>query len=249
VEGIFRVGKQPAANVTLNFNTDTMHSYGEGAPNIFTQHETTTAADGSFVFDRVLPGKGRIGRRIVFMVDDGATEVASSKMASLQLDAGESTHLELGGDGRAVVGRLAPPAGHHEKVLWNFAMIRMRAALDQPKAAEPPADVQNDRERYQAWWKEWTATEAGKAWRAEYKAYEARREAAPYFTASVARDGSFRIDDVPPGDYSLDVDLNGHAPIRLSAHRVSVPPIEAEHAGQPLDLGPIPMIFAFPVFK
>ena len=136
VEGVFRVGEQPAANVTLNINSATMHSYGDGAPNISTEHETTTAADGTFVFDRVLPGEGRIGRRIVFMVDDGATEVTSSKMVSLQLEEGETARIELGGDGRAVVGRLAPAAGHNEKVLWNFAMIRMRAALEQPKSAE-----------------------------------------------------------------------------------------------------------------
>jgi uncharacterized GH25 family protein len=237
IGGVFRVGQNPAANVTLNINTNTMHSYGEDLPSIFTHHETTTGANGSFVFERVLPGKGRIGRRIVFMVDDGATEVTSSKMVSLQLEAGETTHIELGGDGRAVVGRLAPPAGHNANVLWNFAMIRMRAALDQPKPAEPPADEQNDRERYQAWWKEWTATEEGKAWRTKYEAYETQRDAAPYFTASVARDGSFRIDDVPAGDYALDVDLSGRAPIRLSNYRVSVPTIETEQPDQPIDLG------------
>jgi hypothetical protein len=237
VEGVFRVGPYPTAGVTLNINTNTMHSYGKDVPSIFTQHETTTGTDGRFVFSRALPGNGRIGRRIVFMVDDGATEVTSSKMVSIQLQAGQTMRIDLGGDGRAVVGRLAAPAGHDVKVLWNFAMIRMRAELNPPDSPKPPVDVANDRERYQAWRTEWTATEEGKAWRAKYEAYETERDAAPYFTASVARDGSFRIDDVPAGDYQLDVDLNGRVPIRLSNYRVSLSSIEAEQSGQPVDLG------------
>jgi hypothetical protein len=237
VEGIFRVGRQPAANVTLNINTMAMHSYGDGVPNIFTEHETTTAADGTFVFDRVLPGKGRIGRRIIFMVDDGATEVTSSKMVALSLKAGETARIELGGDGQAVAGRLAPSAGHNEKVLWNFAMIRMRARHQQPKPPTPPADVENNRERYQAWWKEWSATSEGQAWRAEYDVYQKQREASPYFTASVSRDGSFRIDDVPPGNYSLDVDLNERAKMRLNDYHISVPSGDAGNGEQPFDLG------------
>jgi hypothetical protein len=171
------------------------------------------------------------------MVDDGATEVTSSKRLSLQLEAGQSAHLELGGDGRAVVGRLAPPAGQDEKVLWNFAMIRMRAELNPPDSPKPPIEVASDQERYQAWRKEWAATEEGKAWRAKYEAYETQRDAAAYFTASVARDGSFRMDDVSPGDYALDVDLNGRAALRLSNYRVSVPAIAVEQPHQSIDLG------------
>ena len=65
VEGTFRVGKTPAANVPITLDVtrpalvrETMYR------SIFTQHEATTGPDGRFVFERVIPGSGRIGRRI-----------------------------------------------------------------------------------------------------------------------------------------------------------------------------------------
>jgi hypothetical protein len=236
VEGVFRVGSKPIPRVRLHISTDAIHSYGDDVPRIFTQHETTTGADGSFVFERVFPGEGRIGREIIYMVDEGAMEVASSKMVPVELIAGETTRIELGGDGRPVTGSLAPPEDHTDEVLWGFARIHITAGR-QPKSPQAPADVQNDRERYQAWWREWSGTDEGKAWHAAYKEYRNRREASPYFNVSVDRDGSFRIDDVPPGEYTLSVDMNERPIGRLTDRSFEVPPDEGDHTGEPVDLG------------
>ena len=85
--------------------------YGKDVPQISSEHEVTTGPDGRFAFDRVIPGRGRIGRGITFMVDDGATEVTSSCMIAADFPAGKTTHIDLGGTGRAVIGRLRPPEG------------------------------------------------------------------------------------------------------------------------------------------
>ncbi|HEX2476401.1 MAG TPA: carboxypeptidase-like regulatory domain-containing protein, partial [Lacipirellulaceae bacterium] len=90
VEGLFRVGAETVPRVRLHINIHGMDSYGDDVPHIYTQHDTTTDANGSFVFERVLPGEGRIGREIIYMVDEGATEVASSKMMPLELAPGET---------------------------------------------------------------------------------------------------------------------------------------------------------------
>ena len=45
------------------------------------------------------------------MVDDGATEVTSSCMIAADFPAGKTAHIDLGGTGRAVVGKLRPPEG------------------------------------------------------------------------------------------------------------------------------------------
>jgi hypothetical protein len=236
VEGVFRVGSEPAPRVTLSINSNAIDSYGEDVPRIFTQHETTTQDDGSFVFDRVFPGEGRIGRDIVYMVNEGATEVTSSKMVPIELAAGETARIELGGDGRPVTGSLAPPEGHADEVLWNFARIHITAGR-QPKSPQAPADVQNDRQRYQAWWREWSGTDEGKAWHADYKGYRKQRETSPYFNVSVDRDGNFRIDDVPPGEYALSVDMDEHAIGLLRDHPFTVPPSDVDQAREPVDLG------------
>ena len=95
-------------------------------------------------------------------VDDGATEVTSSCMIAANFPAGETVHIDLGGTGRPVVGKLQPPAGFTGKVRWNFALVT--ASPTQPERAD-----------------------------------------GPYLTATVDRDGKFRIDDVPAGHYSLSV--------------------------------------------
>src|SRR5262249_9741773 len=58
------------------------------------------------------------------------------------------------------------------------------------------------------------------------------------FTATVDKDGSFRIDDVPPGDYALSADFfQGPRDGRLPDHNFTVPPPAVDLSEKPLDLG------------
>jgi hypothetical protein len=59
----------------------------------------------------------------------------------------------------------------------------------------------------------------------------------PYITASVGRDGSFRIDDMPAGEYLLSVRFDRDAVGRISDLRFRVPPADQQPADQPIDLG------------
>ena len=77
---------------------------------------------------------------------------------------------------------------------------------------------------------------AWKAWVAASQANERLREASPHFRASVSRDGTFRIDDVPDGDYTLTVRSSRHAAGNLPSRRFSVPK-DGTNADHPLDLG------------
>ncbi len=197
VEGTFRVGKTPAANVRMTLNVAGRDAYGDDVPHIFTHHDVTTGPDGRFVFERVIPGHGSIGRRIMLTVNDGAADVTSSCMIAADFPAGKTVHIDLGGTGQAVVGKLQLPEGTHEKIRWNFALVVL-------------------------------ATEGA----------EVRQEGV-YITATVGRDGRFRIDDVPAGDYGLAATLDREKGGRfmLRNHRITVPPTKEGVPAQPVQPG------------
>jgi hypothetical protein len=195
VEGTFRIGKAPAANVAIGLDVARLDSFGNDAPRIFSQHRSASGPDGRFVFERVIPGRGWIGRSILLMADQGAMEVTSSCRIAASFPAGQTVHIDLGGTGRAVVGKLQPPAGFPGKVRWNFALIHAQS--------DAPEDRANS----------------------------------PYLTATVDRDGKFRIDDVPAGNYSLSLRFDRDDAGRLDHHRFAVPPTQEAESPQPVDLG------------
>ena len=90
-------------------------------------------------------------------VNDGAADVTSSCMIAANFPAGKTVHIDLGGTGRPVVGKLRPPEGFQGKVRWNFALVT--AMSDQAET----------------------------------------RATSPSLTATIDRDGRFRMDDVPAG--------------------------------------------------
>lgn len=59
-------------------------------------------------------------------VDDGALEATSACLVRANFPAGKTTHFDLGGNGRRVVGRLHPPPGFGGPVLWNFAHVQVQ---------------------------------------------------------------------------------------------------------------------------
>ena len=62
---------------------------------------------------------------------------------------------------------------------------------------------------------------------------------ASYFDAAIGTDGGFRIDDLPPGDYSLSLFLSQTKVGQLHNYPVTVPAGTANDAAKPIDLGEI----------
>lgn len=129
VEGTFRVGKNPAAGVPITIMSELISSYGDGVPHISTQQQATSGQDGTFVFERILPGRARIGRDLKLHVD-GALQAASSCLLTAKFTAGATTLIDLGGGGRSVVGKLRPAARFRGTVNWGFALIDVTPHAD-----------------------------------------------------------------------------------------------------------------------
>lgn len=235
--GQFLVGSKPAANTSLELMSEALNSRENNGPRVFTSYYLTTDEEGCFAGDRIFPGKARVGRRIVRMVNEGATEVTSSSRVKVELKAGETAEIRLGGTGRPVIGQLLPVEGSTEEPQWRFASIHVTAGKFVKQPESPPKGISPE-ERTQ-WWQEWIKTEAGKTWQKQNDEYQKTRDESPSFSASVDRNGKFHIDDMPAGDYELSVRFNEHSAGIVSRYAFTVPPMEGDRSDEPLDLGEI----------
>jgi hypothetical protein len=170
----------------------------------------------------------------------------SSCRVHADFPAGKTTQIQLGGKGRPVVGKLEPPKGFDGKVLWQFALIEVQTYVpDLPPPAKPPipADIDADPVKRAAWMLQWQQTDEGKiylAWGQAMQSGQQARDAGPYFFVTVARDGAFRIDDMPTGDFSLSVRFDNNDPAgHIRNYHFAVPPMDGDRSDEKLDLGTI----------
>lgn len=232
LRGTYRLGKQPVRDVVVTVTNDFIHSYGESVPNVFAHYEATTGDDGAFLIDRMTEGSAYIRREIVRMVNDGATEVASTPILFRAIEAGKEVTTSLGGSGTAIIGQLLPPKQARE-VNWNFASVSVVAFQPSPPPIPYPEGVANDAEARQAWLKEWLGTPSGRAWSVADAAMRRRRREGLRFDATVHQDGRFRVDDVPAGTYELSATLT----IQRQRTRVGPLTVEVGRESEPVSVG------------
>jgi hypothetical protein len=233
IKGVFMVGPNIGANTPLDLSTDIER---DGSSNISVSYNLSTDEQGRFEGDRIFPGKADIGKRIIRMVNTGATEVTSSIRQRLELKSGETTEVQIGGTGQLVVGQLLPVEGASEEPNWRFASVHVSAGKSVKSPEMPELATQEERTK---WWQEWIKTNGGKEWQKQSQEHQKIRDASPYFNASVHSDGKFRIDDMPAGDYELSVFPDEHITGMVRRHQFTVPPTEGERSDEPFDLGQI----------
>ena len=198
--------------------------------------QTKSDVNGVYVLPRVFPGTGRIGRNIVYMVGDGATEVTSSQRLSATLAAGGTTTIDIGRGGRPVIGKLVLPPDFNRSVVWGQLRLELETDLPQPI----PIGVNRDDPQAVA---KWQKSKEGREFHAAIFDWQARRATLTNFEASVDRDGTFRIDNVPPGKFVLsEWSALREVQLSLTPRSFEVPDFEGDYNETPLDLGEIELI-------
>ena len=191
IEGTLLVGGKPASGQTVSLGVP-LSDNDSMPPGIQAQGNATTDAEGRFRFDRVPAGLFTVSRYFNFN-RGGTGPVGIGAPHRVEVPAGGVGEATIGTSGRAVVGRLAlanPVTGY----AWRDDLQSLVQVRDDLPPVGPTAGFPG-------------SPEFMKAVRADN-----RREAqiAKHFLTLQA-DGSFRIDDVPPGNYLLKL-------------RVSTPP-------------------------
>jgi thiol-disulfide isomerase/thioredoxin/protocatechuate 3,4-dioxygenase beta subunit len=217
VEGRVLRGKEPVpqAWVQLGFDRPIMN-FGQ----IYIFPQAHTNAEGEFVFEKVPVGPIEVEER---------NQAQTLNRAFVTVEPGKTARVTIGGAGRTVIGRLISPDGPRDA----WVEERNPRASIMTDAPQIPYPENSEYEEQIAWSERWWYSPEGIAHR---HAYVLRG-------VPLNKDGSFRIDDIPPGNYVFkaewsriqDRKLIGRAKVE---HHFKVTPIaDAETADAPIDLG------------
>lgn len=145
-----------------------------------------TDANGNFVFDQAPPGEYNL------YINEGVGHVFSHQ-TRIQIQGGAATKVQIPGDGATVTGRFTL-SDATQSVNWSR---QLRFAALGTKMPPPPAPPGLTGAQLHRWEVAYNNSEAGRA----------RMRSARSLALDVSPDGSFTVDDVPPGDYALNGQL------------------------------------------
>jgi len=148
----------------------------------------TTGGDERFACERVPPGD------VTLYVSHGAGLPLAHQTVA-QVRAGETAQVQIGGQGRLITGRLAMPDG--SKVERGARLITCYLATNWKRpAVEPPPDSHD----FTGWLRLLDFFDDSEEWRAFERTFGS-------FPLRAAADGSFTVEDVPPGPYRLSASI------------------------------------------
>jgi len=248
ITGKVRVGKGSQQERTVSVQSEDWQHGMEGrtGPPLSLFMKAETDADGNFTVERVPPGDRKANLQVKVNDRSSGRGAASTHGMPVTVKPGATTDVLIGGTGRPVVGRMTVVGGDPEDVDWRRDVHTMQTQIVMPASVQGPVITGNmteeDRqkayqqynERQRAFW----ATDEGRALRRRQRNY----------TLMFETNGTFRIDNVEPGNYYIYVSLtNPERPDNYYEHigsmnkDVVIPALTAGKADEPFDLGAMPV--------
>ena len=206
VEGTYQVSSTLQSNQIIKLETF-RKSYVTAGSNrtsaVWVNAKTLPDKDGRFVFEQVPPGT-----RMVFVETRLAERRNSSRSGQsheviVDLKPSATQSVTLGGGGRRIVGKMRILGGDPDDVDWLWDVHSLQANPPQPKGYptmtftgnETQIEQQQRQQQYQASMEAFMATPEGDR-------YERGRRR---FMLQFDTNGVFSVDNVPPGEYSLNI--------------------------------------------
>ena len=202
-----------------------------GPKGLYYGYKATTDPQGRFVFDRFIPTRANIGHKIGS--DSGMFTVEGS--VEIEARPGQTVHVSLGGNGRSVVGRIVGPDGKLLPRTWTRHLGSLGTPGRSPEPSQPKDWDQMTAQQRQAYVQAWLKSPEGQ------KAVQATA-GARHKSFSLRSDGSFRIDNVEPGDYRLGADFldqgpDGNSPWTLAGRVLTSVVVPDGPLDVPVDIG------------
>ncbi len=117
IEGEVRIGNRPGAHLEVSYGPDFLHR-GSRSYNLTYGYDTTTDELGRFTFDRVVPFKGTVSRGVANPVNRRGIP-AWGWETPVEVKPGQTARVRIGGNGRAVTGRVVLDGQPETPVDWT----------------------------------------------------------------------------------------------------------------------------------
>jgi len=169
-----------------------------------------TDGDGKFRLDQAMPGNYRVyrlTRSSLNVQGQTRTVLRMGQSEDVQVAAGQTATVNFGGVGRPVTGKVVMAAGLSIRN-YNLNGTASGMASSAPDTLPPqmPENIRNGTQAMRDMWMQiFSLTADGKAFLA---AHQAAAPTMQNYPLDFAADGSFRIEDVLPGEYQLTVSMN-----------------------------------------
>ncbi len=232
VEGVFKIGPKPGPGQTIQLDIAPFPKLGRGYQgNVQLTYRGYTDESGRFEFPRVPGLPGRIGRQLIIKHDpEGGYMSTTGPALNVELEPGRTHTVNLGGSGRAAVGRIRVPGWYTAPVDYSWGSGHLKRI--EPAPPYPPGLTTGEQ---RDWYETWKQTDAGRAYWLDER----------WYGFLVEPDGSFRLPDLPPGKYELRFHVSYPSEGRdfmsrslgSLTHEFTMPTETPETTGQPLELG------------
>jgi beta-lactamase regulating signal transducer with metallopeptidase domain/thiol-disulfide isomerase/thioredoxin len=196
IEGTARVGSKAKAGEALNVSRQDPVFMQSDSPRIYHDIQTTTDDQGRFVFERVPAGPATVAMQVKL----SPNMTGYSQSTFVEVKAGETVRVELGGKGRPVVGKVSIPEALKGKVNWAMSNTSMAPQVNFPQPKLPDDWAKMTNEARQTFYDAWRKTPEGQA------AEKMQREM-KWYAVRIEGDNTFRVDDVLAGKYQLSVSV------------------------------------------
>ena len=224
IELTARRGTSPVAGAHVFFSYSIGSESDAAHVEFNTPRSALTDQDGRIVIEQAPPGT-------VDVTCAGSAHVRSQHSPRFHILSGGTTHIMIGGTGRAVVGRVDPPPSEGNDHIVELVRTMPRPFSDVNWDALPTERCEQ------------LMAELKKS--PEYASWE--RDCNPFRT-DIAPDGSFRMDDVPAGDYQMRVAYWNLSNVSRYLETIgemkttlSVAAMPGGRSDEPLDVGTIQM--------
>jgi hypothetical protein len=236
VSGQVLVGANPATNHEVMVSNDLLNLRDIPSIQLFITGKTDH--NGDFLIEGIPPGEHAIAFKEIADPQAGRPLGLSHK-TRLTFKPGEETKITLGGIGRPVVGKVVGAVS--EKMKWTYQSGTLET--DSPWPEQIPFREVSGREGFEIIRKN---NEIRKSVRNTEDGREAEKKHRE-FLIKFAENGSFRAEDIPPGNYRATIlftepregPMSPRNELGVARFKVTVPEIPTGRTDEPLNVGSI----------